>query len=55
MFHFNSSILRGCLSKIKLIIYNNIYKKQNKMLKFVNLKLLQEFCETHFFNLSLQL
>ena len=46
-FHFSSFILHYCLSKIKLIIYNNIYKKQSKMFKFVNLKLLQEFCQTY--------
>ena len=29
----------------KLVIYNNICKKQSKMFKFGNLKLLQEFCQ----------
>ena len=53
--HFSSFILHGCSSKIKLIIYNNIYKKQSRMFKFVNLNVLQEFCQTYFFNLSLKL
>ena len=47
IFHFSSSFLHGCSSKIKLIIYNSIYKKKDKMLKFLNLKLLQEFCQTY--------
>ena len=49
IFHCSSFISHGCFSKIKLIIFNFIYKKQNKIFKFLNLKLLQEFCQTCIF------
>ena len=49
IFQFRSSILYGCSSKIKLIICHSIYKKQSKMFKFVNLKLLQNLCQTSIF------
>ena len=45
--HFSSSMLHGYSSKIKLIIYNNIYIQKKQMLKFFNLKLLREFCQAY--------
>ena len=43
IFHFSSSILHGCSSKIKL------FMNKNKIFKFVNLKFLQYFCQTCIF------
>ena len=45
--HFSTSMLHGYSSKIKLIIYNNIYIQKKQMLKFFNLKLLREFCQAY--------
>ena len=47
IFHCSSPISHDCSCKIKLIIYNSVYKKQYEMFKFVDLKLLQEFCQTY--------
>ena len=47
IFYCSSPISHDCSCKIKLIIYNDVYKKQNSIFEFVDLKTLARFCQTY--------